>query len=100
MLNLDTFFKRAKYISIAIVLLVVSIFFYMEFVQKKVYDYKADAIGTNRTVTFYSFTGQPIQTYSDKSMRFESLPTGGISVWLGSQNKKVHSNMDYIVEDK
>lgn len=95
-----TFFRRLKYISLAIIVLFVSVFLYMEFVQKKVYDYKADAIGTNRTVTFYSFTGQPIQTYSDKSMRFESLPTGGISVWLGSQNRKAHSNMDYIVEDK
>lgn len=99
-MDLEKFLKRAKYITITIVVITVSIFFYLEFVQKKVYDYKADAIGTNRSVTFYSFTGQPIQTYSDKSMRFEALPTGGISVWLGSQNKKVHSNMDYIVEDK
>lgn len=99
-MDLEKILKRAKYISIAIIVLVIVGFFSLEFIQKKTFDIKADAIGTNRTVTFYSFTGQPIQTYSDKSMRFESLPTGGISVWLGSQNRKVHSNMDYIVEDK
>jgi hypothetical protein len=99
-MDLEKILKRAKYISIAIIVLVIVGFFSLEFIQKKTFDIKADAIGTNRTITFYSFTGQPIQTYSDKSMRFDSLPTGGISVWLGSQNKKVHSNMDYIVEDK
>lgn len=99
-MDLEKILKRAKYISIAIIVLVIVGFFSLEFIQKKTFDIKADAIGTNRTITFYSFTGQPIQTYSDKSMRFEALPTGGISVWLGSQNKKVHSNMDYIVEDK
>ena len=45
-------------------------------------------------------TGQPLNSYTDKSMLFEALPTGGISVWLGSQNRKIHSNMNYIIEDK
>ena len=67
---------------------------------KEAFDTKADAVGTGRTITFYSFTGQPLNSYTDKSMRFEALPTGGISVWLGSQNRKIHSNMNYIVEDK
>lgn len=76
------------------------LFFSVESIQKKVYDNKADLVGTNRTVTFYSkLTGEKVRMYTDKSMRFEALPTGGISVWLGSVNKKVHSNMEYIVED-
>ena len=91
---------KLKYGAIAIIAIAVVLFFSMEIVQKKTLDIKADTIGTNRTVTFYSFTGQPIQSYSDKSMRFDALPTGGISVWLGSQNRKIHSNTDYIVQDK
>lgn len=99
-MDLEKVLKRAKYILIAIVALVIGIFFSLEFIQKKAFDIKADAVGTGRTITFYSFTGQPLNSYTDKSMRFEALPTGGISVWLGSQNRKIHSNMNYIVEDK
>lgn len=73
----------------------------MEFIQKKIFDIKADAIGSSRTVTFYSnINGNVVASYSDKDVRFETTPTGAISVWLGSQNKKVHSNMNYIIEDK
>lgn len=72
----------------------------MEFVQKKIFDVKADVVGSNRTVTFYSsIDATKVASFSDKDMRFETEPFGVVSVWLGSQNKKVKSNMQYIVED-
>ena len=73
----------------------------LEFVQKKLFDIKADALGSARTVTFYSpLTGEKVSSYSDKDIRYETKPTGAISVWLGSQSKKVESNLPYIIEDK
>ena len=72
----------------------------MEFVQKKVYDIKADITGSERTVTFYTtVSNEKVAQFSDKDMRFE-YTNGAVSVWLGSKNKKVHSNMNYIIEDK
>lgn len=71
-----------------------------ESMQKQVYDKKADMIGTNRTVTFYAWNGEEIESFSDKSMRFETSPDGKtISIWLGDENKKVFSNMFYIIKD-
>lgn len=73
----------------------------LEFVQKKLFDIKADALGSARTVIFYSpLTGEKISSYSDKDIRYETKPTGAISVWLGSQSRKVESNLPYIIEDK
>ena len=72
----------------------------MEFVQKKIFDVKADITGSERTVTFYTtVSNEKVASFSDKDMRFE-YTNGAISVWLGSKNKKVHSNMNYIIEDK
>ena len=72
----------------------------MEFIQKKIFDVKADVVGSNRTITFYSnIDATKVASFSDKDMRFETEPNGTVSVWLGSQNKKVKSNMQYIVED-
>ena len=72
----------------------------MEFVQKKVFDIKADITGSERTVTFYTtVSNEKVAQFSDKDMRFE-YTNGAVSVWLGSKNKKVHSNMNYIIEDK
>ena len=72
----------------------------MEFVQKKIFDVKADVVGSNRTITFYSnIDATKVASFSDKDMRFETETDGTVSVWLGSQNKKVKSNMQYIVED-
>ena len=73
----------------------------MEFVQKKIFDVKADVVGSNRSITFYAqMTGEKLTTYQDKDLRYEVSPNGEtISVWLGSINKKVHSNMGYIIED-
>lgn len=73
----------------------------MAFVQKKIFDVKADVVGSNRSITFYAqMTGEKLTTYQDKDLRYEVSPNGEtISVWLGSINKKVHSNMGYIIED-
>lgn len=89
------------FISITVILVGLgAVFLNLEFIQKKVFDVKADLVGSNRTVTFYSnIDATKVATYSDKDVRFEVTPTGAISVWLGSQNKKVHSNMNYIIED-
>ena len=73
----------------------------MEFVQKKIFDVKADITGSERTVSFYSqIDASRVASYSDKDMRYETKPSGAISVWLGSKSKKVESNMLYIIEDK
>ena len=73
----------------------------MEFVQKKLFDIKADITGSERTITFYStIDATKVTSYSDKDMRYETKPSGAISVWLGSKSKKVESNLGYIIEDK
>ena len=73
----------------------------MEFVQKKIFDVKADITGSERTISFYSqIDASKVASYSDKDMRYETKPSGAISVWLGSKSKKVESNMNYIIEDK
>ena len=73
----------------------------MEFVQKKIFDVKADITGSERTISFYSqIDATKVASYSDKDMRYETKPSGAISVWLGSKSKKVESNMLYIIEDK
>lgn len=85
---------------VVILVLAVIVFFNVESVQKKVFDIKADLVGTDRTVTFYSkIKGQVVKQYSDKDMRFQVESNGAISVWLGQEKKKVFSNMDYIIED-
>lgn len=72
----------------------------MEFVQKKIFDIKADISGSERTIAFYTtVSNEKVTQFSDKDMRFE-YTNGVVSVWLGSKNKKVHSNMNYIIEDK
>ena len=73
----------------------------MEFVQKKIFDVKADISGSERTISFYSqIDASKVASYSDKDMRYETKPSGAISVWLGSKSKKVESNLGYIIEDK
>ena len=84
----------------ALIVLIVYAVLNMEFVQKKLFDVKADVSGSDRTVTFYApFTAEKVISYSDKDMRYEKQ-AGTISVWLGSKNKKVESNLGYIIEDK
>ena len=95
-----TKFKIYLVLFVSVIAALAYSFFNMEFVQKKIFDIKADAIGTNRTITFYSsIDATKVASFSDRDMRFETETFGVISVWLGSQNKKVKSNMQYIIED-
>lgn len=95
---------KTKFILTSILFSIIALaafFFSIESVQKKVFDIKADITGSDRTVTFYApLTGNKLATYTDKDLRYEVSSNGEtISVWLGSVNKKVHSNMGYIIED-
>lgn len=92
--------KRIIIGIVVILVLALIAFFNIEAVQKKVFDVKADLVGTDRKVTFYSkINGQVVKQYSDKDVRFQVESNGAISVWLGSEKKKIFSNMDYIIED-
>lgn len=92
--------KKVLFGLLVIVGISIYLFFNVESVQKKVFDIKADLVGTDRTVVFYSkINGQIVKQYSDKDTRFQVEPNGAISVWLGKEKKKVFSNMDYIIED-
>lgn len=87
-------------LSVFIIALIAYGLLNMEFVQKKIFDVKADISGSERTITFYApLTAEKVASFSDKDMRFE-YANGAVSVWIGSKNKKVHSNMNYIIEDK
>lgn len=94
--------KTLKYLAYGVIVLFVLgtvLFFNVESVQKKVFDVKADMLGSDRTVTFYAqISKEPVASYTDKDMRYE-VKEGTISIWLGSKNKKVHSSMDFIIED-
>ena len=95
-----TKFKIYFTLFVAAIALIAYVLLNMEFVQKKIFDVKADITGSERTVTFYApLTSEKVASFSDKDMRFE-YKNGVVSVWLGSKNKKVHSNMNYIIEDK
>ena len=98
-----SFKTKLKLWFTAIMTLIVVIAYFllnMEFVQKKIFDVKADMVGSHRTITFYTkVSAEKVASFTDKDMRFESQPYGVISVWLGSQNKKVNSTLEYIVED-
>ena len=96
-----TKFKIYAVFAITIIVLIAYALLNMEFVQKKIFDVKADITGSERTVSFYSqIDATKVASYSDKDMRYETKPSGAISVWLGSKSKKVESNMYYIIEDK
>lgn len=94
---------KIKLWALAILTIIVGIAYgvlQLEFVQKKVFDVKADLVGGERTVTFYSkMNGEKIASYYDKDTRYEVGSDKTISVWLGSQNKKVHSSLEFIIED-
>ena len=95
-----TKFKIYAVFAITIIVLIAYALLNMEFVQKKIFDVKADITGSERTISFYTtVSNEKVASFSDKDMRFE-YTNGAVSVWLGSKNKKVHSNMNYIIEDK
>ena len=88
-------------LSVFIIALIAYVLLNMEFVQNKIFDVKADITGSERTISFYSqIDATKVASYSDKDMRYETKPSGAISVWLGSKSKKVESNLGYIIEDK
>lgn len=96
-----TKFKIYFTLFVAAIALIAYVLLNMEFVQKKVFDIKADITGSERTISFYSqIDATKVASYSDKDMRYETKPSGAISVWLGSKSKKVESNLGYIIEDK
>lgn len=96
-----TKFKIYFTLIVAIIAILAYALLNMEFVQKKLFDIKADITGSERTITFYStIDATKVTSYSDKDMRYETKPSGAISVWLGSKSKKIESNMNYIIEDK
>ena len=95
-----TKFKIYAVFASLLLTLIAYVLLNMEFVQKKLFDIKADITGSERTISFYSqIDATKVASYSDKDMRFE-YANGSVSVWIGSKNKKVHSNMNYIIEDK
>lgn len=98
-----SFKTKLKLWFTAIVTLIAVIAYFllnMEFIQKKIFDIRADITGSERTISFYSqIDASKVASYSDKDMRYETKPSGAISVWLGSKSKKVESNMLYIIED-
>lgn len=92
--------KRVLVLILVLTVVGVVLFFNMEFVQKKVFDVKADMVGTHRVVTFYSnIDATKVASFEDKDVRFENEPSGVISIWLGSVDRKIKSNMNYIIED-
>ncbi len=81
-------------LSVFIIALIAYGLLNIEFVQKKLFDVKADLVGSERTISFYSqIDATKVSSYSDKDMRYETKPSGAISVWLGSKSKKVESNL-------
>ena len=95
-----TKFKIYFVLFIALIAVLAYALLSMEFVQKKIFDVKADITGSNRIITFYSqIDATKVASYEDKDMRYEKA-NGSISVWLGSKSKKVESNLYYIIEDK
>lgn len=93
--------KKIKLLVALLALAVLVILSGCEGRQKELYDKKADITGTNRTASIYSpIDGTLIKTVSDDSMVIERQGETGMSLWLGSKNKKIYVlNATVIVED-
>ncbi len=76
--------------------------FNTETVKQKVYDAKADLMGTPRIARVYSEeTGRKVAQYEDSDMRFEIVNNKTMRIWMGDKSKKVVvMNMGVIIEDK
>lgn len=69
--------------------------------QQKVYDFKADAVGTHRIVEVYTEAGTRVATIEDKKMRFELVGERSVRLWLGDRNEKVViGNLGFIIRDQ
>lgn len=72
-----------------------------ETVQQKVYDTKADLLGTHRVASVYDEMGNKVATHEDKDMRFELVGERSVRLWKGDVNKKVMVvNMGVIIADQ
>lgn len=74
----------------------------INYVEKAMYDRKADIIGSHRTVTFYTtVSNQVVRSFTDKQMRvnYSENSANSTSFWLGSINRKVTSNLSFIMVD-
>ncbi len=72
-----------------------------ESTQQKIYDMKADTIGTHRIVQVYTDYGTNVATFEDESMRFEMVGERSVRLWMGDKNEKVMiGNMGFIITDK
>lgn len=71
-----------------------------ESTQQKMYDLKADTVGSNRVVDVYTEAGNKVATIEDKNMRFELVGERSVRLWLGEKNEKVMiGNMGFIIRD-
>ena len=62
-------------LSVFIIALIAYGLLNMEFVQKKIFDVKADITGSERTISFYSqIDATKVASYSDKDMRYKTKP--------------------------
>jgi hypothetical protein len=72
-----------------------------ETVQQKVYDTKADLLGTHRVANVYNEMGEHVATYEDEDMRFELVGERSVRIWMGDKNKKVMVvNMGVTIADQ
>ena len=72
-----------------------------ESTQQKIYDMKADSVGTHRVVEVYTEAGDKVATIEDEAMRFELVGERSVRLWLGDKNEKVMVvNMGVIIKDK
>ena len=78
-----------------------ALIFGTETVQQKVYDTKADLLGTHRVVQVYDEMGNKVATYEDDDMRFELVGERSVRLWMGDVNKKVMViNMGVTIADQ
>ena len=90
-----------KKLLVAMLVMVSLLFAGCESTQQKIYDMKADSVGTHRVVQVYTEAGDLVDTIEDEAMRFELVGERSVRLWLGDKNEKVMVvNMGVIIKDK
>jgi len=90
-----------KKLLVAMLVMVSLLFAGCESTQQKIYDMKADSVGTHRVVEVYTEAGDKVATIEDEAMRFELVGERSVRLWLGDKNEKVMVvNMGVIIKDK
>ena len=98
---MSTKFKLIAGSIVAFVLVIGIMFMSAENVQQKIYDTKADLLGTPRIAQVYDEMGNNVAQYEDSDMRFELVGERSVRIWMGDKNKKVMViNMGVTIEDK